>query len=112
MREPIFEDFDLTRDQLGDASRARERIELFEDLLALLGLEVDVGGDEIGQSTGIVQVVGGDGHLVGQDRRQLDQPLEEQLQVADQALRVRRLRRSADFGAAARYPRASMARSA
>jgi len=70
-----FEHFELACDELGDAVRACQWIELLEDLLALSWLEVDVGCDEVGQAAGVVDVGGGDAHLVGQDGREGDDAL-------------------------------------
>jgi hypothetical protein len=68
MREPISSTSISRVASALTRARASHRVELFEDVLALLGFEVDVGGDEITSRPGVVQVVGGDGHLIGQDR--------------------------------------------
>ena len=92
--EPISSTSSSRVDQLGDFARAHERVELFEHLLALGRIDVDVGGHEVGQSAGVVEVGRGDAHLVRQHRRQLHDALEQRLQVLDQAFDFHRRRLS------------------
>ena len=79
-----LEHFQLARDQLGHFARAHERVEFFEHVLALGGLDVDIGGHEVGQPARVVDVGRGDAHLVRQRRRKLDHSLEQRLEIFDQ----------------------------
>ena len=58
--------FELARDELRHPVGARELVELLEDLLTLRRVDIDVGGDKISQTARLIDVRGGDAHLVWQ----------------------------------------------
>ena len=78
----------LVRYQLPYAGQALLNVHLLEDGVAVLGLDLEVGGDEIGQGGGIADVGDGGAELVGHRLRQGDDALKAVRDVPHQRLQL------------------------
>ena len=67
-----FEDLELAVEDFGDAPQPRGHVEGFQQFLLLAGREGQIGGQEVGQSAGGLDVLQDDLGLVGDVGRQLD----------------------------------------
>ena len=58
--------FEFPREHVVDPLQPLDRVQDFEQRLGLLDLQPEVGGDQVGQLAGIVDVLQNGGHVVGQ----------------------------------------------
>ncbi len=77
---------DLVAQELVDLGQPAQRVGLLEDGLRVLDLQLEVGGDDVGQLAGLLDVLGDDQDLVGDLLAQLAGLLELLAQVLDHGL--------------------------
>ena len=93
-----LEDLELAVEDLRDLAQPLLGVGELEDPLLLLGLEPEGGGDEVAEAARVVDVRGRDLELLGQVRREADDPPEETLRVPQQRLELAALLRLVGHG--------------
>ncbi len=83
-----FQHLLLVRQDLADAVEPAVDVELGQDGVAFVGVDLEVGGYEVGERRGVGDVRDGGGELVGQRLRHLDDALKAADGVADGGLEL------------------------